>query len=94
MTSFGPYCFTETQLYGRANVGDVQEIAGTDKNNLDNIPLSDFGNASRVSMIKYCFDTRTAYLKSVQAGLTNGIGSEVKWLNTMGLDDTLQAANS
>lgn len=94
VTSFGPYCFTETQLYGRADVGDAQEIAASDKTELDNIPLSEFGNASRVSMIKYCFDTRTAYLKSVQAGLTNGIGSEVKWLNTIGLDDKVSAANT
>jgi len=31
ITSFGPFCFKETTLYGRGDVGDAQELPSTDK---------------------------------------------------------------
>lgn len=65
-------------------------MSTSDKNFLDNIPLSEFGNASRVTVIRYCIDKETGYLNSVQTGITNGIGSQIKYLQTIGLDDSIK----
>ena len=54
---------------------------------LDNISKKKLGAEARVTFLRYCTDRNTLYVSSVQAGITNGVGSENKWLNVIGHDD-------
>ena len=87
---YSPHCFKETLIYGRGEVSDRTEKQVSDKTFLDNIPLSEFGNASRVTVVRYCIDKETGYLNSVQTGITNGIGSEVRYMQTIGVDQSFK----
>ena len=48
------------------------------------IDRAEFGDASRVAFLSYCTDKTTAYLNYIQAGITNGIGSQIRWMSPIG----------
>ena len=89
--SYGPHCFSETTIYGTPRAGS-QEIPASDKTELDNIAQSDYGVNSRVTALRYCVTASTGYLNSIQAGLSNGFGSKIKWQKLIGLDDATRNA--
>ena len=92
METYGPHCFSETDTFGVSFAAGASETASSDKNELDNIAISDYTFDARVTAIKFCTDLRTNYLSSVQAGSSNGYGNKIKWMSTIGHDETIKAA--
>ena len=44
-----------------------------------------------MSAIKYCLDNRTEYINYIQAGYSSGIGTEITWMNGIGLDTSTES---
>ena len=63
--TYGPHCFSETDTFGVSFAAGATETASSDKNELDNIAISDYTFDARVTAIKFCTDLRTNYLSSV-----------------------------
>ena len=91
LESYGPHCFSETAVYGTTIAG-ASETKSSDKTKLDDIAQVEYSNDARVTAIKYCVDLRTNYLNSVQAGFSNGFGSKITWMSTIGFDDVTLGA--
>ena len=74
-TVWPPDCFEESDSIGRGDILDPLEILVSDASQLNNISKTVFGDKSRVASLKYCTDSTSKYIESVQVGITNGIGS-------------------
>ena len=92
-TVWPPDCFEESASYGRGDILDPLETLVSDASQLNNISKTVFGNQSRVAFLRYCTDSSTKYIESVQVGITNGIGSQSQWLNVLGHDDKISELN-
>ena len=55
---------------------------------MDNIPKSELSDKSRVAFLRSCTDIFTDYVVTLQVGLTNGIGSQIKWMTPIGRDES------
>ena len=86
---WSPECFEKSDAYGRGDIVDPMETVKSDSNQLDNISKTSFGNKSRVAFLRYCTDSNTKYIESLQVGISNGIGSQSSWLNVLGHDDKI-----
>ena len=83
---FQPDCFAETAAYGRPDYIDPDELPISDRTQLDYISRDVFTQESRAALLQYCTNSETGYLSSLQVGITNGIGSQTKWLLPIGTD--------